>query len=129
MYYQPTPSTSIPSPVARLYRLANFERSLKQSLVMFEQQTTRAAAPGKSHKCMCTTCTRSTRNFLILCVLPFYNLKLFIIVFFYIFFLAIHSPFLLNVKNIHFNWKMLFPNTPSGIKFVFYRQTRDNIPN
>ena len=59
MYYQPTPSTLIPPPVARLCRLANLERSLKQSLLMFEQQTTTAAAPGKSHECICTTCTRS----------------------------------------------------------------------
>lgn len=49
MYYQPTPSTSVPIPVAKLCRLAGIERSVNQSLVRFKQQSTTAAAPGESH--------------------------------------------------------------------------------
>ena len=56
----PTDSIIINFPrVARLCRLANLEISLKDSLVMYEQKTTTAEAPGKTHNCMCTTCKRS----------------------------------------------------------------------
>ena len=58
VYYIPTPSSSIPPSVARLCRIVNLERSLKNSLVLYNQKTT-AEAPAKSHKCMCKKCTRS----------------------------------------------------------------------
>ena len=54
-YYKPTPSTSIPPRVARLCRIVNLERSLKNSLVLYNQKTT-DEAPAK--KCMCEICIK-----------------------------------------------------------------------
>jgi hypothetical protein len=55
VYFKPTPSSSIPPRVARLCRIVNLERSLKSSLVLYNQKST-AEAHVKSDRCKCKKC-------------------------------------------------------------------------
>ena len=55
IYYKPTPSTSITPTVAKLCRLANIERCLKSSLVLYNEKSTKEAHV-QSDRCRCKNC-------------------------------------------------------------------------